>query len=290
MKEGDLMSNAQLLNEFETYFNIERIKNLSVVEKFKLVDVIGLIYQEAQFAGQVGLLNLNKSRNYTVNKTYNLYAMLVSNGTKYEILKKIIKNYARNFEKSDVYYAHTITMGIGLMMIDKGFHPKVIYKYLMHLLGKEFLIENLHFDGRCKVKKEDVFDVAFEIEYKPFDENIKKIKYDLLAILKYSHENGSKATTELVNTKYKNKEFRYYYNIMNITDPETQNHLYEFYDAQVSRRQRLMLAGAYAIYNKLDLYTAHYLFNSIIGKYSRFDKDSGEIEMEIEKSCKELRE
>jgi hypothetical protein len=158
----------------------------------------------------------------------------------------------------------------------------------MHLLGKDFLLENQKYDGRVHVGKDDVFDVSFEIEYKPFDDEMRKLKYEILAVLKYAHENGSKATSELINETYQNKEFRYYYNIMNVTDTDVQNHLYEEYNSQESRRQRMMLNGIYAIFNKLDVYTAHYLLNSILGKYSRFDKDNAEIEQEMELRLKEI--
>jgi hypothetical protein len=277
-----------ILNEFEVNFELERIAKLSVPEKFRLVNFIGLIYQEAHFASQVGLLHLDRSKNYTVNKTYNLFAMLVVNGTKFDILRKIIENYAKTFDKSDVYYSHVVIMGVGLMMIDKGFSPDAIYNYLMHLLGKEFLLENQKYDGIVKVKKDDILDVSFEVAYKPFEGNMRKTKYELLALLKYSHQNGLEATKELINKKYNDKEFRFYFNMLSISCTDTQNYLFEDYNEHDSRTQRLMLNGAFAILSKLDVYTTHYLFNSVIGKYSRYDKDSGEIENEVDARLAEI--
>ncbi|MCK8058235.1 MULTISPECIES: hypothetical protein [unclassified Fusibacter] len=270
-----------LLGEFEVDFDLSRIAKLSVPEKFRLVNFIGLIYQEAHFAGQVGLLHMDRSRNYTINKTYNLFSMLVVNGTKFEILRKIVENYARNFDKSDVYYSHVVMIGIGLMMIDKGFSPDAIYNYLMHLLGKDFLMKNQKYDGIVKVKKEDKVDVSFEIEYEPFEGNMRRLKYELLAILSYSHANGIEVTKELINKKYNNPEFRFYFNMLHIDCAETQAAMFEDYNAEDSRTQRLMLNGAYAILQKYDVFTTHYLFNAVIGKYSRYDKDSGEIETEV---------
>ncbi len=277
-----------ILNEFEISFDLTRIEKLSVPEKFRLVNFIGLINQEAHCASQVGLLHLDRSRNYTSNRTYNLFAMLVVNGTKFEVLRKIIENYARTFDKSDVYYAHTVIMGVGLMMIDKGFSPEAIYNYLMSLLGKDFLLENLKYDGQVKIQKDDVLDVSFEIQYKPFEGNMRRLKYELLAILKYSHLNGIEQARELINTSYQNKEFRFYFNMLSIGCPETQTYLYEGYTHEEDREQRLMLNGAFAILQKMDVFTTHYLFNSIIGKYSRYDKDSVEIEAEVDARLKEI--
>lgn len=277
-----------ILNEFEVSFDLERIAKLSVPEKFRLVNFIGLIYQEAHFATQVGLLHLDRSRNYTANKTYNLFAMLVVNGTKFDVLRRIIENYARTFDKSDVYYSHICVMGMGLMMIDKGFAPDAIYNYLMHLLGKDFLMENLKYDGVPRVKKDQVLDVSFEIAYKPFEGNMRRTKYELLALLKYSHQNGIEKARELINTRYSNQEFRFFFNMLSVDCTDTQNYLWGDYNDADERELRLLVNGAMAIFHKMDVFTTHYLFNSIIGKYSRYDKDSGEIEAEVDARLKEL--
>lgn len=279
-----------ILNEFEVSFDLHRIGKLSVPEKFRLVNFIGLIYQEAHFATQVGLLHLDRSRNYTANKTYNLFAMLVVNGTKFDVLRKIIENYARTFDKSDVYYSHVVIMGMGLMMIDKGFSPDAIYNYLMNLLGKEFLMENQKYDGLVRIKKDQVLDISFEIAYKPFEGNMRQKKYELLALLKYSHQHGIEKARELINSKYNNSEFRFYFNMLSIDCSDTQSYLFEDYNLDESREQRLLINGAMAILHKMDVFTTHYLFNSIIGKYSRYDKDSGEIEAEVDARLKELLE
>lgn len=269
-----------VLTTIEEHVDFERIERLSVPEKFKLVNFIGLLHKEANYANQVGLLKLDQSPNYGLNKTYKLYAMLVSNGTKFEMLKRIISNYARNFDTSDVYYAQTVIIGVGLMMIDKGFEPNTIHNYLMHLLGKEFLIENQKYSGLVEVDDKTPIDVTREIEYKPFEGNMRKIKYDILALIIYMHENSLEKTVMLVNEKFEHDDLSFYLNMLNIPCPETRKHVFENFDLAESRAQRLKLNGAYALINKYDLFTAHYLFNSIIGKYSRYEKDSKEIENE----------
>lgn len=278
----------ELLNEFEMSFDLERIENMSVPEKFKLVKLIDLLYQEAHFASRNGLLHLDKSKNYTLDKTYNLFAMLVVNGTKFEVLRKIIENYSRNFDKSDVYYSRVVILGLGVMMIDKGFSPTAIYNYLMHLLGKTFLLENQKYSGKVETDKEAVLELNAEVEYKPFEGNMRQLKYEILALLKYSHMNGIEKTTALVNSQYHHTEAKFFYNMLNIDCPETQKYMVESYDQDNSRTNRLMLHGMYAIFQKLDVFTAHYLFNSIIGKYSRYDKDSGEIDGEVELRLQEI--
>jgi hypothetical protein len=158
----------------------------------------------------------------------------------------------------------------------------------MHLLGKDFLIQNQKYNGIVKVKKDDKVDVSFEIEYEPFEGSMRKVKYELLALLKYSHEHGIEATKELINTKYNSTEFRFYFNMLSIDCTETQLVMFEDYNEIDSRTQRLMLNGAFAILQKYDVFTTHYLFNSVIGKYSRYDKDSGEIEAEVKTRLEEI--
>ena len=80
----------EILDEIARDFDLARIKNLSLPEKFKLVHYVKLIHREALFASREGMLNLEKSPFYTANKTYNLFAMLVVNGIKPDIFKEIV--------------------------------------------------------------------------------------------------------------------------------------------------------------------------------------------------------
>ncbi len=273
---------SMFLEEVALDFDLERIANLSLFEKFKFDDYVTLIYQEALFAEKEGIRNLDKSPNYTRNKTYTLFAMLVLNGTKPEILREIIMNYARSFEKSDTYYAKIAIMGIGLLMIVEEYPADAIFNYLMLLLGRNFLLENKKYDG-CPGKYAEIdLELADAIEYKPFEGELRKLKYDMLALLKLSHEKGKGFVKELINDGYGNDELKFFFNMMDVESPEMSAYLYNEFMQSDSRHRRILISGSYAILSKYDVFSTHYIFNSIIGKYSRYDKDSGEIEAEVQ--------
>ncbi len=272
---------SMFLEEVELNFDLERIKNLSVFDKFKFDDYVTLIYQEALFAEKEGIRNLDKSPNYTRNKTYTLFAMLAVNGTKIEVLTEIILNYARSFEKSDTYYAKISIMGIGLLMMMHEYPADAIFNYLMFLLGRDFLLDNKKYDGCPGAYAEVELDLVDAIEYKPFEGELRKLKYDLLALLKVSHEKGKAFVSDLINNQYGNDELKFFFNMMDVDSPELAAYLYEEFMMSNSRHRRVLISGAYAILNRYDVFSTHYIFNSIIGKYSRYDKDSGEIEEEV---------
>ena len=137
------MKKTEILQNIEDHIELDRIRNLPVTEKFKLYEYVKLIYTEAEYACKEGIKQLEMSPNYTINKTYNLFAMLLVNLGDYDLVKEIILNYARSFETSDTYYAQITITGMGLLMIEKQFDPDAIYHFLMSLLGTDFLIENL---------------------------------------------------------------------------------------------------------------------------------------------------
>lgn len=278
------------LEELAKDFDLERIKNLTLFEKFKFDDYVTLIYQEALFAEKEGLLHLDKSENYTRNKTYTLFAMLVVNGTKYEIIREIILNYARSFEKSDTYYSKIAIMGIGIMMIMKGYSPDSIFNYLILLLGRDFLLENKKYSGSpCEYEHVDL-ELSDAIEYKPFEGELRKLKYDMLALLRLSHDKGKDYVVDIINNNYGNDELKFFFNMMNVQSPEMRDHIFVEFKKSNSRHRRILISGAYAILNKYDVVSTHYLFNSIIGKYSRYDKDSGEIDSEVKVRLQEILE
>ena len=283
-----MTENNEVIIEIKEKFDLERIKNLSLSEKFKLAKLAKLIYTEALFANQSGIQNLDKSPNYTLNKTYNLFAMLVVNRIRYDVLQDIIANYARNFKKSDSYYSQVSVIGIGLLLLVKGFDPKSILNYLMMLLGEDFLINNQKYPGQIEELTEEDITIKNEIDYKAFEGKMRKVKYELLALLELSHEKGSEFICDLINNKYDERRMVFYYNMMNIKNDEVAEEMYKEFNLNEQRMSRLILGGAYAIHEGLNIFTAHYLFNSIIGKYSRYDKRVDEIQNEIELRRKEI--
>ncbi len=278
------------LEELELDFDLDRIGNLTLFEKYKFIHLIRLIYQEAKFAEKEGVMHLNKSPNYTANKTYTLFAMLLVHGTKPDLFQEIIMNYARSFEKSDTNYAKISLIGVGLMMIEKGFSADAIFNYLMLLLGRDVLMKNKKYSGIPSSLDGLDMESVDEIEYKPFEGELRKLKYDMLALLDVSHSNGLDYTTDLINHIYGHEELVFFYNMMNIGTPEVRNVMYNELMLSESRHRRILIAGAYAILNRYDVFTTHYLFNSIIGKYSRYDKDSHEIEAEVQHRLKLIKE
>lgn len=277
-----------LIEEIKNEFDLKRIKNLSLSEKFKLAELNKLIYNEALYCEMNGIKNLANSINYTKNKTYSLFGMLAINGMKEEIFIEIASNYARNFKKSDSYYSQVSIIGIGILLMMKGMEPKSILNYLMLLLGEEFLATNLKYPGYIKDISKEKIDIDLEIKYKPFEGKMRVIKYELLALLKLSHNESLEYVNDIINNSYDNRLLMLYYNMMDIKNEKIIDEIYNEFKLNSSRTERLLLCGAYCIHKGFDVFTTHYLFNSIIGKYSRYDKEVEEIENEIELRKKEI--
>lgn len=279
---------SEVLKDLVSNIELDRIRNLPVTEKFKLYEFVKLIYTEAEFACKEGVLQLENSPNYTINMTYNLFAMLIVKLNDYDLLKEIILNYAKNFDTSDIYYAQITITGMGLLMIEKQFHPEAIYHFLMSLLGEDFLVENLKTTAHVKNIKNSEFKLDSTIKYKPFEGSMRKVKYDLLALLKISHEKGLNAVSEIINETYGNNRLAFYFNMLNSNSDSTTEYLFDGFMAKDSQTNRLLAAGAYAIIKEKSIISSHYLFNSIIGKYSRFDKRKEEIDNEIMERMNEI--
>ncbi|MCH4888250.1 hypothetical protein EZV73_11735 [Acidaminobacter sp. JC074] len=282
------MKKIDVLNNLVDHIELDRIRKLPVTEKFKLYEYVKLIYTEAEYACKEGIKQLEKSPNYTINKTYNLFAMLIVNLGDYDLVKEIIVNYGKNFETSDIYYAQITITGMGLLMIEKNFDPDAIYHFLMNLLGTDFLIENLHTTANADDLETEGFKLDSTIKYKPFEGDIRKLKYDLLALLKIRHDKGMDYVTDIINKKYGNAELAFFFNMLDSKSEEVLEYLNQEFMEKENRRTRLIAAGAYALLKERSILSAHYLFNSIIGKYSRFDKRKEEIDNEIDTRLKEI--
>ncbi len=283
-------SKRLFLEEFAVEFDLNRIKHLALPEKFKLVNHIRLIYSEARALEQKRIKDLASSPNYTVNRTYNLFAMLLMHDVPGQYIHEIVRNYAHNFEKSDTYYAQITILGMGVMMIQKGYAPEAILSYLMHLLGDEFLVENLKYSGRMTDDEASHFEFDRQIVFKPFEGNLRRVKYNLLGLLKLRDTQGMEAVRRVVNGRHSDNRFRLYFNQMDLADEHVREVIFEDLKDEGPTENRLKIYGAYALHAGLDVFTTHYLFNSIIGKYSRFDKDSSEIEAELSQQLEEILE
>ena len=276
------------LIEIRNEFDLSRIKKLAVSEKFKLVKVAKLIYKEALFAEKEGITNLDKSPNFTVNNTYNLLAMLTVREIRYEVFKRIIINYSKNFERSDSYYSQFVLLGIGMMLMRKGFKPKVILNTIMVILGEDFLINNEKYIGYVKEEELEDVSLGLEIRYRPYEGSMREVKYDLLAMLKLSKDKGVDFVDKLINYSYGNRRLKFYFNIMDIGDKDVIEIMYNEFNKNLNRNDRLLMSGAYAIHDNCDLVATHYVLNSIVGKDSRESKDSHQVEDELKSTIEKL--
>ncbi|MEA1975687.1 MAG: hypothetical protein U9N10_09130, partial [Bacillota bacterium] len=232
-------------------------------------------------AEREGITNLDKSPNFTVNNTYNLLAMLTVREIRYEVFTRIIINYSKNFKRSDSYYSQFVLLGIGMMLMRKGFKAKAILNSIMMILGEDFLINNYKYIGYTKEDELEDLSLDLEIKYRPYEGSMREIKYDLLAMLKLSKDKGFDFVDKLINNSYGNRTLKFYFNIMDIGDKDVIEIMYNEFNKNPNRTDRLLMSGAYAIHDNCDLVATHYVFNSIVGKDSRESKDSHQVEEEL---------
>lgn len=277
----------QFFYEMRDSFDFERLRALAIPERFKLLNLCKLLYFEAKYAQEHGIENLDKSPNYHFNKTYRLFAMQVSDGVDFSFIKRMGVNYCKTFDKSDIYYSHTAYTAMGLLMMMKGFSADSIYKFLTHILGREFLIENANFVGLIPTSFDvDINDLP-EIKYKPYEGDMRRLKYEILAMLKYTEINGVEKSAEYINKSYKHSNFRFYFNMLNTDNSVARMHIFDTYEIGTkSRTERLKLNGAMAILSGADVYTTHYLLNSIVGKYTDLETKAGEVSEEVDEILK----
>lgn len=274
-----------MFEEFRATFDFERIRAVAVPERFGLLNLCNLIYMEAKYAKQNGVKNLSNSPNFNLNQTFRLYAMLVSKGVGYNHIKRVGSNYCRTFAKSDIYYAQTAFCAMGILMMIREIDPIAIRNFLAHILGREFLLENANFDGRPTEHAEYKSSMLPEIQYKPYEGQMRKIKYDLLAIFKFSREHGIKKTEELINQAFHKNDISFYFNMLNVGDKATQRHIYDTYEKGTSSRtERIKLNGAMGILNEnmMDTFSLHSILNSIVGKYTLSELNNGEVQKEVD--------
>lgn len=279
MKEALVM-----FEEFRNTFDFERIRAVAVPERFGLLNLCNLIYMEAQYARENGVKNLISSPNFNSNQTFKLYAMLVSTGVGYNFIRRVGSNYCRTFAKSDIYYAQNAFCAMGILMMIKEIEPIAIRNFLAHILGREFLLENAKFDARPSDKLEYKPSMLPEIKYKPYEGQMRELKYCLLALFKFSREHGIKKTEELINVECTGEGIAFYFNMLNVNCKATQRHIYDTYEkGTTSRTERIKLNGAMGILNEnMDAYSLHCILNSIVGKYTMVELEKGEVQKEVD--------
>ncbi len=274
-------------NELETIRNevlsgveLERILRLPVAEKFRILEYIKLIAQEASFAEEFTYFRLKDSPNYERDRTYQLLAPLLVHDVSFDDMKRIILNYLYKFEKSDVYYAKFAILGMGVLFIKRGIDSYTIFHSLLCMLGVHFLTENLRLVGYQQAFEKDI-EIDSIIRYKEYETFYRKTKYDLLALGLLHIEEGKEALDEYVLKHYKGEKVVLLYSILSEL-PSGGFRLATFNSLLIGGDDfdNMILAGLYTVIRKSTLMVSHYMMNSMIGKYSHFDLRPERVESE----------
>lgn len=266
---------------FETCYDLNRIKLLPITDKFRLINYIKLVRRVSEIAKEKGIIEITKSEYYDVDFTFHLLISLISAGTDPAVVSEVIEHYAHNFDDSDIYYAKLIVLGSGALMIQKGIDSDSIINYLVSLLGDDFLRNNY----QRIYENKDILDLDEEneinIKYKNFDYTYRKLKYDLLALLKIKREMGHERVLDVLFKDYNNKELKLYFKLLDTRDKSVSEYIYRNLMKTSPKMDRFLLTASRCIINEMSILETHYLFNAIIGKYTRFDKPYSEVMDEI---------
>jgi hypothetical protein len=266
----------------ETYFDLSRIKTLPITDKFRLINYIKLVSSASVIAKDFDLEAIQKSEYYEMDCTFQLFISLLTSGMSADVLSDIVEFYCSNFENSDIYYAKCIILGAGTLMIQHGVDRDSIISFLIILLGHDFLRNNFN-----RILSEiDIINIdednEISIKYKGYDYTYRALKYDLLAMLKARHEFGMDKVREIINTKYENKDLKFYLTLLDLKDLEVSDYIYHNLMKESPKMDRFLMTAVRSILQEMDIMETHYLLNSLIGKYSEFDQPYSEILKDIE--------
>lgn len=268
-----------LRNDVLSGFDTERILNLPVAEKFRIVEYIKLLAQEASFAESFSIYRLEESPNFEKDRTYRLLAPLLIHDVSFEDMKMIILSYLEKFKQSDVYYAKFAVLGMGVLFIKRGLEGFGVFHTLLALLGVRFLTENLRLAGYRQAMETEI-EIDSIIRYKEYQTIYRSTKYDLLAMGILYKEEGKEALDVFVKNHYPQERVALLYRIFSDLAPQLRYGTYTDLLREADDIDQMILAGLYAILNKKSLMISHYMMNSMIGKYSHFDQRPEKVEAE----------
>ncbi len=259
---------------------LERILRLPVAEKFRLLEYIKLIAQEAAYAEEYTYFRLKESPNYEKDRTYKLLAPLLVHDVSFDDMRRIILNYLYKFQMSDTYYSKFAILGIGVLFIKRGIDSYTIFHTLLCMLGVHFLTENLRFAG-YKLAFEKEIKIDSIIRYKEYENTYRNTKYHLLALGLLHREEGKAAMDEFMLHHCKEEKVQLLYHILSELPPG-EYRLATFNSLLVGGDDydNMILAGLYSVIRKSTLMVSHYMMNSMIGKYSHFDLRPERVEAE----------
>ncbi len=266
---------------FEKSYDLDRIKKLPITDKFRLINYIKLVSRASDAAKEKGIIEITRTPYYEMDFTFHLLISLISAGTDPSVVSEVIEHYAFNFDDSDIYYAKLIFLGAGALMIHKGIDSDSIISYLVTLLGDEFLRNNYQ---RIYSEKDDLNineENEINIKYKNFDYTYRKLKYDMLALLKIKREMGHERVCDVIFNQYGNKELKLYFKLLDTKDKAVSEYIYRNLMKTSPKMDRFLMTASRCIINEMSILETHYLFNAIIGKYTRFDKPYSEVIDEI---------
>jgi len=273
---------------FETNFDLDRISELPITDKFTLVHYIKLVHKASLVAKDQGIAEITKSEIYESDKTFYLFLSLISAGLSDSVISEVVELYAFNYEDSDIFYAKTVILGAGTLMIQKGTDSHSVISYLMTLLGDAFFKDNfaLLFADKDKLVLDNEREIT--IKYTDFDLTFRKLKYELLAILKIRRESGYERARDIIMNHFDNKQLTLYYILLDVKDEHISAYIYKKLMSNGTKMDRFLLTACRAITQDCAILETHYLLNGIIGKYTRFNKPYQEVIEEIEMREKEI--
>ncbi len=266
---------------FENTFDLGRIKNLPITDKFRLINYIKLVSKANDVVKADGLEAISESPLYEIDRTFHLFLSLLVTELSAEIISDMIESYTANFDDSDIYFAKILVLGSGALMIQKGIESSAIISYLISLLGDAFLKHNYQriFDERDILNFDEENEI--DIKYKTFDYTYRKMKYDLLALMQIKRDQGHSKLREVIFKHYDNKELRLFYSMLDVHDKKISEYLFRKLMKESPKMDRFLLTACRCMIRDIEIIDMHYLLNAVIGKYTNFNKPYDEVLTEI---------
>lgn len=273
---------------FESTFDLGRIKNLPITDKFRLINYIKLVSKSNDVVKSDGLEAITESPLYEIDRTFHLFLSLLVTELSAEIISDMIESYVANFEDSDIYFAKILVLGSGALMIQKGIESSAIISYLISLLGDAFLKHNYQriFDERDVLNFDEENEI--DIKYKAFDYTYRKLKYDLLALMQIKRDQGHAKLREVIFKFYDNKELRLFYSMLDVHDKKISEYLFRKLMMESPKMDRFLLTACRCMIRDVEIIDMHYLLNAVIGKYTNFNKPYDEVLEEIKMRKSEI--
>lgn len=279
----------ELLSEFD----LARIRRIPVTEKFRMVEFIKMLAQEAAHLEKTEYKELPQNTEYRKDTTYTMLSYLYTEGVSFYDLKEIVLNYLENYKFSDVYYAKFAIIGIGVMMFYYERDPYTVFNALIILLGQEFLTYNLKLFG-YEEAMQTLPEPESIIRYKEYEKIYRKLKYDLLAMNYMAKEEGIEKAELFINEYYGDKKVKLFFTLLHDITDELQYRSYKFLEADATDMDQMILAGIYCILTQKDTIVSHYMMNSRIGKLDhsfekadRVRQEAYDIYLEMKKKMEE---